>query len=181
MRRSRCHDGSSRLCSRHTTRIRTSLSDAPKHLEEPDCPLLLVAVDSRGRPCSKPLPIPAPNPQASSKQQASRRSAQDSVPPVQLDRMAQRPQHRCDRWARRSCRTVMQVEKIAPLPPQPQPASVAPRRASHSNHVEVKHCQMQGGTLLKHRKPTGAPPNPCTPSCDTVLYTVVLLPAGTDM
>jgi hypothetical protein len=38
--------------------------------------------------------------------------------------------------------------------------------------VEVKHWQMQGGTLLKHREITSAPPNPCTPSCDTVLYTV---------
>jgi hypothetical protein len=34
---------------------------------------------------------------------------------------------------------------------------------------------MQGGTLLKHREITSAPPHPCTPSCDTVLYTVVLL------
>lgn len=60
-------------------------------------------------------------------------------------------------------------------------ATVTQRRASQSNHVGVKHWQMQGGTLLKHRGITSAAPNPCTPSCDTVLYTVVVLPAGMDM
>jgi hypothetical protein len=53
-------------------------------------------------------------------------------------------------------------------------ATVAPRRASQSNHVEVKHwqMQMQGGTLLKleHRGISSAAPNPYTPSCDTVLW-----------
>jgi hypothetical protein len=57
-------------------------------------------------------------------------------------------------------------------------ATVAPRRASQSNHVEVKHwqMQMQGGTLLKlkHRKISSAAPNPCTPSCDTVLWLYTL-------
>lgn len=60
-------------------------------------------------------------------------------------------------------------------------ATVTQRRASQSNHVGVKHWQMQGGTLLKHRGITSAALNPCTPSCDTVLYTVVVLPAGMDM
>ena len=61
-------------------------------------------------------------------------------------------------------------------------ATVTQRRASQSNHVGVKHWQMQGGTLLKHREITSAAPNPYTPSCDSVLYTVVLLrPAGVDM
>jgi hypothetical protein len=182
MRRSRCHDGSSRLCSRHTTRIVHQPICCT--WEESDYPLLLVSVDSRGRPCSTQQALAhscARQPRPASKQQASRRSAPRLCPtrPPRPDGAEAATQMRqmgppivpcCH--AGREDRTITAAATTA---------TVALRRASQSNHVEVKHWQMQGGTLLKHRETTSAPLNPCTPSCDTVLYTVarvVLLPAG---